>query len=211
MRGLRTFYRGKREKIAIIYVPGERSPSPTVTHSVLQFGQALGLDHKTVQRYIDFMEGAFLVRNLPPYYANLRKRLVKRPRIFLRDSGLLHALLGVKDLDTLYSQPWLGHSWKGFIIEQVISALNMRNHKASPYFFRTSDGYEIDLLLDWGTELWAIEIQLGSNPASAEIDRLQKVADMVGAQKRILLCRTREPFGNKTLTVTHPQLWIANL
>lgn len=176
-----------------------------------QFGQALGIDHKTVQRYIDFLEGAFLIRHLQPYYANLRKRLVKRPRIYLRDSGLLHALMRVHDHDILYSQPWLGQSWEGFIIEQVMSALQMKNHNVTPYYFRSSDGYEIDLLLDWGTELWAIEIKLTSSPPKQEIERLQKVADMVGASRRILLCRTSEPFGNKTLSVIHPKQWIPEL
>ncbi|MFW5894197.1 MAG: ATP-binding protein, partial [Verrucomicrobiota bacterium] len=176
-----------------------------------QIGQALGIDHKTVQRYIDFLEGAFLVRNLPPYFANIRKRLVKRPRVYLRDSGLLHALMRVQDREMLYGQPWLGQSWEGFIIEQVMATLNMSDKIVTPYYFRSSDGYEIDLLLDWGVELWAIEIKLTSNPSKQETDRLNRVADMVGATQRIFLCRIAEPFGNKTLTVTHPEKWLSEL
>lgn len=176
-----------------------------------QIGQALGIDHKTVQSYIDFLEGAFLVRNLPPYYANIKKRLVKRPRIYLRDSGLLHALMRIQDMDMLYGQPWLGQSWEGFIIEQILAALNMKNRTATSYYFRSSDGHELDLVLDWGAELWAIEIKLTSNPSKQEIDRLNKVADMIGASQRILLCRTEEPFGNDTLTVTQPKKWLEQL
>ena len=176
-----------------------------------QLGQALSIDHKTVQRYIDFLEGAFLVRNLPPYYANIKKRLVKRPRIYLRDSGLLHALMRVQDLEMLYGQPWLGQSWEGFIIEQTIATLNIKNQTATPYYFRSSDGYELDLLLDWGVELWAIEIKLTSNPSKQEINRLNKVADMVGATKRIMICRTQETFANDTLTVTSPSKWLERL
>jgi predicted AAA+ superfamily ATPase len=176
-----------------------------------QIGQALGIDHKTVQSYIDFLEGAFLVRNLPPYYANIRKRLVKRPRIYLRDSGLLHALMRVQDMDMLYGQPWLGQSWEGFIIEQILAALTMKNKPATPYYFRSSDGYELDLVLDWGAELWAVEIKLTSNPSKQEIDRMNKVADMIGATQRILLCRTEKPFGNSRLTVNQPKQWLEGL
>ena len=174
-------------------------------------GQSLGIDHKTVQRYIDFLEGAFLVRNLPPYYANIKKRLVKRPRIYLRDSGLLHALMRVQDLDMLYGQAWLGQSWEGFVIEQILATLSIRNRPATPYYFRSSDGYEVDLILDWGNERWAIEIKLTSNPAKQEVERLHKVADMVNASRRILICRIASPFGNDQLTVTNLEAWLKQL
>ncbi|MDA8736267.1 ATP-binding protein [Opitutales bacterium] len=174
-------------------------------------GQSLGIDHKTVQRYIDFLEGAFLVRNLPPYFANIKKRLVKRPRIYLRDSGLLHALMRVQDLDMLYGQAWLGQSWEGFVIEQTLATLSIRNRPATPYYFRSSDGYEVDLILDWGNERWAIEIKLTSNPAKQEVERLHKVADMVNASRRILICRIASPFGNDQLTVTNTEAWLKQL
>ena len=87
----------------------------------------------------------------------------------------------------------------------------MKNRSATPYYFRSSDGYELDLVLDWGAELWAIEIKLTSNPSKQEIDRLNKVADMIGATQRILLCRIEEPFGNDTLTVTQPKKWLEQL
>ena len=111
----------------------------------------------------------------------------------------------------LYGQPWLGQSWEGFVIEQILSALSISNKSGTPYYFRSSDGYEIDLLLDWGGEVWAVEIKLTSNPSKQETDRLNKVADMVGATRRILLCRIAEPFGNKALTVSHPEKWLAEL
>jgi predicted AAA+ superfamily ATPase len=176
-----------------------------------QLGQSLSIDHKTVQRYIDFLEGAFLVRNLPPYHANIKKRLVKRPRIFLRDSGLLHALMRVQDKDMLYGQAWLGQSWEGFVIEQTLAALTIRNRPATPYYFRSSDGYEVDLLLDWGHERWAIEIKLTSNPSKQEIDRLHKVADMVNACRRILICRIASPFGNDQLAITNLESWLEQI
>ena len=116
-----------------------------------QIGASLALDHKTVLRYCDFLDGAFLIRRVPPFSGNVRKRIVKTPRVYWRDSGLLHALMNVADLDQLYRQPWLGHSWKGFVIEQTLATLAAAGKRAQPFFFRTSDGYELDLLLDWGT------------------------------------------------------------
>jgi len=113
-----------------------------------QIGASLALDHKTVLRYCDLLDRAFLIRRVPPFSGNVRKRIVKTPRVYWRDSGLLHALMNVADLDQLYRQPWLGHSWKGFVIEQTLAILAAAGKRAQPFFFRTSDGYELDLLLD---------------------------------------------------------------
>lgn len=150
-----------------------------------QLGGSLALDHKTVLRYCDFLEGAFLTRRLQPYAANVKKRLVKTPRIFWRDSGLLHAVMRISDLDALYHQPWLVHSWEGFIIEQTIAALGASGKRAEPFLFRTAGGYELDLVLDWGTERWAVEIKLTSDPSPSDIDRLNKTADMIDAARRV--------------------------
>ncbi len=176
-----------------------------------QLGTALALDHKTVLSYCDFLEGAFLVRRLQPYYTNISKRLVKRPRIFWRDSGLLHALMNVTDLEHLYRQPWLGHSWEGFLIEQSLAALAAVGKRVQSFFFRTSDGYELDLVLDWGATRWAIEFKLTSNPTSNMIARLNKSADMVDAQRRFLICRTARRIETDTLWVANPSDWLKRL
>lgn len=173
-----------------------------------QLGAALSLDHKTVLSYSDFLEGAFLVRRLQPYAANIRKRLVKSPRLFWRDSGLLHALMNVSDLEQLYRQPWLGQSWEGFVIEQTLAALDARGERVQPFFFRTSDGYELDLVLDWGSSRWAIEIKLTSNPSPGMIDRLHKAADMIAAERRILICRVARRIENERLLVSNPASWM---
>ena len=99
-----------------------------------QLGASLALDHKTVLRHCDFLEGAFLIRRLPPYFVNIRKRLVRTPRVFWRDSGLLHAVLNVTDLTQLYRQPWLGHSWEGFVIEQTLATLSATGQRVQPFF-----------------------------------------------------------------------------
>ncbi len=104
----------------------------------------LGLTAPTVRRYLDILEGTFVVRQLQPYHANVRKRLVKAPKVYLRDSGLLHALLGLHTLDDLLGHPVVGSSWEGFVIEQIL-ALPLRGRRA--YYYRTAAGAEIDLVL----------------------------------------------------------------
>lgn len=176
-----------------------------------QLGNALSLDGKTVSSYIDFLEGAYLIRRLPPFFSNLSKRLVKSPRLFVRDSGLLHALLRTPDRDSLFAQPWVGHSWEGFMIEQTLAALTVQRREADCFYLRTSDGYELDLVLQWGGTRWAVEIKLTSSPTVHMVQRLQKTAAMIGAQKCVLLCRTADPVIRSDLEITNPASWLASL
>jgi predicted AAA+ superfamily ATPase len=176
-----------------------------------ELGTALALDSKTVAGYCNYLEGAYLIRRLQPYSANIRKRLVKSPKVFLRDSGLLHVLLGVRSMEDLFAQPWVGRSWEGFLIEQTLSTLAALGRTCQNGFFRTSDGYELDLVLDWGAERWAIEIKLTSAPASAALDRLRKTADMIGASRRVLICRAARTIETGELLVTNPSAWIKRL
>ena len=181
------------------------------TLNASQLGTALALDGKTLAGYCDHLEGAFLIRRLQPYFANVRKRLVKSAKVFWRDSGLLHFLMGVADVEQLFSQPWVGHGWEGFIIEQTLSTLAAVGKPVQPYFFRTSDGYELDLVLDWGVARWAVEIKLTSNPSTDMLDRLNKTADMIDAARRILVCRVSRPIETDTLLVVNPSGWIRRL
>ena len=176
-----------------------------------EIGASLALDHKTVLRHCDFLEGAFLIRRLPPFTRKVRKRIVKTPRVYWRDSGLLHALMNVGGLDQLYRQPWLGQSWEGFVIEQTLATLAAAGKRAQAFFFRTSDGYELDLLLDWGTDRWAVEVKLTSDPSTEMIGRLHRTADMVEASRRILVCRIRRPIENEKLLVTDLAGWLRRL
>lgn len=156
-------------------------------------GQSLGLNYQTVNSYMDYLEGAFLVRRLQPFHANVRKRLVKSPKVYWRDSGLLHALSGIATMDALLSQPWVGASWEGFVIQQALSRLNASGVECAPRHLRTSDQHEIDLLLDFGAERWACEIKLTADPKADDLARLNKVADLIGAKRRILISRTLNP------------------
>ena len=168
-----------------------------------ELGCALGIDHKTVVGYCDFLEETFLIRRVRPWSGNINKRLVKTPRLYWRDSGLLHALLNVQNIEHLYHQPWVGYSWEGFVVEQILASLGLFGLNAEPYFFRTSDGIEADLLLDWAGDRWAIEIKLTSDPTKAMIKGLQKAAELIGASKQILICKTAEEIRSDSLLVTN--------
>lgn len=176
-----------------------------------QIGAALALDHKTVLSYCDFLEGAFLVRRLQPYFANVKKRLVKTPRLFWRDSGLLHALMNVTSLEQLYRQPWLGSSWEGFVIEQTLAVIEAAGDRPQPFFLRTSDGYELDLVLDWGSRRWAVEVKLTSDPSTGIIERLRKTAGLIGADRCVLVCRIAHKIENERLLVIDPAGWLRML
>lgn len=157
-----------------------------------QLGKSIGVSYHTVNRYVDFLESAFLVRRLPAYQANIRKRLVKRPKLYLRDSGLLHCLLNVSDVNALLDQPWVGASWEGYVIEQVLAAVRATQRTVEAHYLRTSDQKEIDLLVQAGPELWAIEAKLTTQPQLRSLARLDAIADLVGANTRFLICRSSE-------------------
>jgi hypothetical protein len=157
-----------------------------------QVASSLGVSYATVNTYLDHLEGAFLIRRLQPYFANLGKRLTKRPKVYWRDPGLLHAVLQTRTRDDLLARPWVGASWEGFVIEQVLGLLSTRGEAFEPYFLRTSDRYEIDLVLVLRGETWAIEIKLTSSPGPEDFDRLDKAAAIIGAKRRVLVSRVRE-------------------
>ena len=152
-----------------------------------QLARNLGVDVKTVQGYLNLLVDLLLLRLLPPWHANLGKRLVKAPKVYVRDSGLVHALLDVRDKEALLSHPVVGGSWEGFCIEQLLSCAPQR---VQGFFYRTSAGAEIDLLLQWpGGELWAIEIkrslapklERGFHVACADLGPARKIVVYPGA------------------------------
>lgn len=108
-----------------------------------EFARSLGRTEKTTRRYLDLLTGAYVVRQLQPWYENLRKRQVKSPKIYIRDSGLLHCLLSLETGKSVMAHPKLGASWEGFAIEQVLTALSARD----AYYWATHSGAEIDLLV----------------------------------------------------------------
>ena len=126
------------------------------------FARNLGVDVKTVSGYLDLLVDLLLVRRLPPWHSNIGKRLVKSPKVYVRDSGLVHALLTIPDKENLVSHPVVGQSWECFVIENLLrcSPADMQG-----YFYRTGGGAEIDLLLAWPDgKLWAVEIKRSLTP-----------------------------------------------
>lgn len=143
---------------------------------------SLGVSSVSIGRYIDLLVDLLLVRKLPPYTANIKKRLVKSAKIYVRDSGITHALLNIKTYNDLLGHPVVGKSWEGFVIENIMAVLP---EGAEAYYYRTVGGAEIDLLIDFGSspkELWAIEIKRsasvglgrGFHEASADIEPTRK-------------------------------------
>ncbi len=125
--------------------------------------RSLAVDGKTVAKYVDLLVDLLLVRRLPPYHANVRKRLVKSPRVYVRDSGIVHTLLRLDGTDDVLGHPVAGASWEGFAIETLIRAAPQRSEAS---FYRTATGVEVDLLLELpGNRLWSIEIKRGLAPS----------------------------------------------
>lgn len=124
--------------------------------------RGLGVSGVTVGKYLDLMVDLLLVRRLPPRLANVGKRLVRSPKVYVRDSGLLHTLLGIADKEALLGHPVIGGSWEGLVIENLIA---LAGEDVEPSFYRTSGGAEVDLVLTWadGRE-WAIEVKRSLAP-----------------------------------------------
>lgn len=123
----------------------------------------LSVSSPTVSTYVDLLSDLLLVRRLMPYHKNVGKRLIKSPKTYVRDTGLLHALLGIQDADTLAGHPVIGASWEGFVIENIVSAAPQHTKTS---FYRTTQGSEMDLVLELGGKegTWAIEVKHGLSP-----------------------------------------------
>jgi len=145
--------------------------------------EGLGVSGQTVGRYLDLLADLMLVRRLMPWHENAGKRLVKSPKVYVRDSGLVHALLGIGSLEGLLGHPVVGGSWEGFCIESLIAAAPPGSE---PFFYRTSAGAELDLVLRLpGGEIWAIEVKRTTAPKVTRGFHL--AADDIGAARRMLI------------------------
>ncbi len=126
-----------------------------------QLARSLGVSENTARNYLDILAGAYMVRVLPPWFENVRKRQIKSPKVFLRDTGILHALLQLRSLSDLQAHPKLGASWEGFAVEQVASLLQARDL----CFWATHGGAELDLLLTVGGKRYGFEFKYADAPA----------------------------------------------
>ena len=133
-----------------------------MTRSSQKIGESLGLSHHTIRSYLELLSKTFVLRVLPPYEANLKKRLVKSPKLYLRDSGILHTLLEIENHNQLLGHPNYGQSWETFAIEQILNQFT----DWRPYFYRDSNGAEIDLIIEKGQQRLAFEFKASAQPSA---------------------------------------------
>jgi predicted AAA+ superfamily ATPase len=133
-----------------------------------EISRSLGEAHTTVKRHLDILTAALMVRQLPPWHENLAKRQVKSPKVYLRDTGLLHSLLGISSFRALEGHPKLGASWEGFLVEEILRVTGERH----AYFWATQAGAELDLLLISGGQRYGVEIKYGDAPGVTKSMRI---------------------------------------
>ena len=150
---------------------------------------ALAISGQTVSRYIDLLCDLMLVRRLPAWHGNVGKRLIRSPKVYVRDSGLVHALLGLPNLDAVLGHPVAGSSWEGFVMEELINAAP----QAQACFYRTSNGAEVDLVLTFrNQQTWVIEIKRSSAPTVSR--GFYQAATDLGAVRKLLVAPVAQPF-----------------
>ena len=171
------------------------------------FATSLGVSGPTVKRYLEFLQGAFLVRILEPWFVNTSKRLVRSPKVYVRDSGLLHAMLYLEDKNALLGHPVAGFSWEGFVIEQIIQ--NMPD-TLRPFFYRTHHGAEADLVLVKGiTPVAAIEIKLTNAPVVSK-GFYQSIEDLKLGQGFVITPGS-ETYSQKQVQVMNVTAFVKNV
>lgn len=131
-----------------------------------EIGKSLSISHHTVRKYIDILEGTFMVRQLQPWFENISKRQVKSPKVYIRDSGLLHTLLGINSPEELDVFPRLGASWEGFALEEVIKQYHVRTEEC--YFWATQSGAELDLIIYKGGKRLGFEFKYTDSPKATK-------------------------------------------
>ncbi len=169
-----------------------------------KLGGNLEIDGKTVSHYVDILTDLLLLRRLEPWHTNVKKRLIKSPRFYVRDSGLLHRLLGIDSYDALLSNPVLGKSWEGFVVENIHSVLPRR---AETYFYRTTAGAEIDLVIKMpSSEIWAVEIKHGTSPKLGK--HYSQTCNDVGATRKYVVYGGDDefPVGDDVNVISLPKL-----
>jgi predicted AAA+ superfamily ATPase len=174
------------------------------TLNAAQLAKGLDITGVTVARYLDLMVDLLLVRRLQPWASNSNKRLVRSPKVYVRDSGIVHALLNIGEINSLLGHPVSGGSWEGFVIENILS---VTPPSIKPYFYRSQAGAEIDLVLDISIkEKWAIEIKRNSTPSLTK--GFHVAAADIGASKKFVVYAGQDTFsmGSGTIAVSLRQM-----
>lgn len=146
--------------------------------------RSMGVTAPTINRYIDYLQGAYLVHRLQPFHINTRKRLVKAPKVYIRDSGLLHSVAGISRLNSLRGHPLVGNSWEGYVVEQILQAMPAGVHM---YYYRTQAGAECDVVLAKGIHpIASIEIKLNNAPTLTK-GYYQSIQDLKTTQNFVIV------------------------
>jgi len=167
--------------------------------------RSLELSSTTIKKYLDFLENAFLIRQLKPFHSNIKKRIVKSPKLFVRDTGMLHNLLNINSFFELGGNPMKGNSFEGFVIEQILQLLST-NYQ--PYFYRTHNGAECDLVLTKSSKpFFAIEIKYSSTPQLTKGNIIS--FDDIGAKYNFVITPdSEEYFIRKDITVCSLEIFL---
>ncbi len=173
-----------------------------------QLAASLGVSYHTVNRYVDILELAFLIRRLQPFHVNIGKRLVKSPKLYFRDTGLLHYFLGIRDATALETHPSRGASWEAFVIDQLVSLYERHAPGSRPYFYRTASGLEVDLLVDLGPRRVAFEVKLHHSPGADVTRGLRACFEDLGVARGYVVYPGREDYslGRGIMALAAPRL-----
>ncbi len=158
------------------------------TWNASELGRSLGVSDKTVRGYLDLLSGTFMVRQLQPWFANLAKRQVKAPKVYFRDTGLLHALLGAGNERALLGHPRAGASWEGFMVEQVLCCLG----RPQPWFWASHDGGELDLLIEKAGRRIGFEMKFSEAPAVSR--SMRNIAETLALDHLFVVCPARREY-----------------
>lgn len=170
-----------------------------------KLGDSMGLSHTTIRNYIDLLVNTFIIRLLEPYEANVKKRLVKSPKMYFRDSGILHTLHSIYSYEDLFAHPVIGTSWEGYVIENMIA--EMPGWDAT--YYRTSRGSEIDLILKKSDRIIAIECKVSSAPGFTK-EYWQALED-INPEKSFIIAPVKNPYYLKdSVMVCNPEYFLEN-
>ncbi|MCF6224420.1 MAG: ATP-binding protein [Flavobacteriaceae bacterium] len=160
--------------------------------------KSLGIDAKTVKKYIDILHQTFMIRILEPYHINVKKRLIKSPKIYFKDTGILHCLLRIKNYEELYSNPYFGSSWEALVVENIINQFK----DWECFYYRTIGGSELDLVLVKGLEIIAIEIKSSLSP---KVSRgFWTAIEDIKATSSYIIAPVKEPYPYKNNVMVYP-------
>ncbi|WP_293784085.1 ATP-binding protein [uncultured Pedobacter sp.] len=172
------------------------------------FARSLGVSAPTVNRYLDFLEGGFLIRRLQPWFVNAKKRLIKSPKTYIRDTGILHRLLNIPGYSDLFGHPAVGASWEGYVIEQIYQT---KAKQIDLFFYRTQTGAECDLILVQGiTPIVCIEIKL-SNAPSVSKGFISCIKDLEPKYKYIITPKSETYPSSNDIIVTNLKNFLLNI